>query len=177
VHRQISRPAAALKAEFALPNRSTGGRDGPVVGIGRTPGDDVGHECAGTTKAARILIVEDDHLVAIASEAALLDAGFDVTGIAATADEAVAMARSSRPDLVIMDVRLGGRRDGIDAAREIYSEVGVRCIFATAHHDAHTRTLAQGTDPLAWLPKPYQPDALVRAVQTALIGLRGFDRS
>jgi two-component system, response regulator PdtaR len=124
--------------------------------------------CVAAGNTARLLIVEDDHLVAIACEAALVDAGFEVSGIATTADEAITMARSSQPDLVIMDVTLSGTRDGIDAAIELYREAGIHSIFASAHYDQPTRSRAQAANPVAWLPKPYQPDALVQAVRTAL---------
>src|SRR6516225_3986684 len=69
---------------------------------------------------ARILVVEDDFLVATEIEIALSDAGFDVAGVAASADEAVELADSQKPALVVMDVRLGGERDGIHAAVEIF---------------------------------------------------------
>jgi two-component system, response regulator PdtaR len=117
---------------------------------------------------ARILIVEDEHIVALGLEATILDAGMEVTGIAATAQEAVELARSTVPDLIIMDIRLAGRRDGVDAARDIFDELGLRCVFATAHHDAATRHRAEHARPLAWVSKPYQSSALLRAISEAL---------
>jgi DNA-binding NarL/FixJ family response regulator len=119
-----------------------------------------------------VLVVEDDHLVAMALEQALLDAGLVVVGIAVSADEAVAMALGQRPDLAVMDVRLLGARDGIEAAIDIFNGTGIRCIFATAHSDASTRHRAQAAQPLGWLAKPYTPRALVQAVRTALDSLR-----
>jgi DNA-binding NarL/FixJ family response regulator len=119
-------------------------------------------------KPARVLVVEDDHVVATDIESALLDAGFDVVGVAATADDAVAMAQAEKPDLAIMDIRLAGHRDGIDAALELLKKQGVRCIFATAHHDAATRLRAQPARPLGWVSKPYQAEAVVEAVREAL---------
>lgn len=116
---------------------------------------------------AKILIVEDDHLVAITNEDVLLEAGFEVTGIAASADEAIRMATATIPDLVVMDVTLAGARDGVDAALELFRDRGIRCVFATAHHDAQTRARAAPANPLAWLGKPFLPDALVRTVRRA----------
>ena len=89
----------------------------------------------GTT---RVLVVEDDFLIAIQTEAALRDAGFQVIGPAATAEEAVALATDERPLLAVMDIRLASRRDGIDAARELFHDLNIRCIFATAHDDPRT---------------------------------------
>jgi CheY-like chemotaxis protein len=84
-------------------------------------------EAAAATPEARsvnfpILIVEDDYLIALGLEAALLDAGFTVIGVAASADEDISLAAAHRPSLVIMDIRLSGKRDGIDAALELYQE-------------------------------------------------------
>jgi two-component system, response regulator PdtaR len=132
-------------------------------------------QCAGgaASVSARVLVVEDEYLVAMAIEDALLDAGFAVVGIAASADEALKIARAERPDLAVMDIRLVGRRDGIEAAIEIFNETGIRCIFATAHGDTATRHRAQAAQPLGWLNKPYAPETLVETVHSALSVLRG----
>jgi DNA-binding NarL/FixJ family response regulator len=119
-------------------------------------------------RPAAVLVVEDDHLVAMMTELILLDAGFDVAGIAVTSEEAMALARARKPDLIIMDITLSGERDGVDTAIELFRENGIRCIFATAHHDGATRRRAQAARPFGWLAKPYQPDALVYAVQSAM---------
>ena len=117
---------------------------------------------------ARILIVEDDFLVANEIETALSDAGFEVALVAASADEAVELAESQKPALVVMDVRLGGERDGIDAAVEIFRMLGIRCIFATAYYDQHLLERARPAMPLGWLQKPYSMVSLVNAVRRAL---------
>jgi two-component system, response regulator PdtaR len=70
-------------------------------------------------KAGSILIVEDDFLIAMQAENALTDAGFSVSGVATTAKEALEMAKQRRPAIVVMDIRLAGRRDGIDAAGDL----------------------------------------------------------
>lgn len=82
-----------------------------------------------------ILIVEDDFLIAMEAENALADAGFRVSGVAATAEQALALAKKERPSVVVMDIRLAGARDGIDAAGDLYRELGLRCLFATANDD------------------------------------------
>jgi DNA-binding NarL/FixJ family response regulator len=129
--------------------------------------EDVAGSAEGPALAARILIVEDDYLVATQMEAALTDAGFDVAGVAASAEEALALAIARRPALVVMDVRLSGKRDGIDAALELFGSLGIRCVFATAHHDAKVRVRAKAAAPLGWVPKPYTMAALVDAVGRA----------
>jgi two-component system, response regulator PdtaR len=121
---------------------------------------------SGTT--ARILIVEDDYLAAGEMEAELIGAGYEVIGVATSAHEAIALAASERPHLVVMDIRLEGSVDGIDAATEIFKKCGVRSLFASAYHDPETRRRAELCSPLGWLPKPYMMSALVEAVRGAL---------
>jgi CheY-like chemotaxis protein len=116
----------------------------------------------------RILVVEDDFLIALQTEAALAEAGFEVIGSATTAEEAVSLARAQQPCLAVMDIRLASVRDGIDAARELFGELGIRCIFATAHDDAHTRGRAEPYAPLGWLAKPYTMTSLITLVSDAL---------
>jgi DNA-binding NarL/FixJ family response regulator len=120
---------------------------------------------------ARILIVEDDYLVGSDMETTLSAAGFDVVAIAATAEEAVALAASEKPILILMDIRLAGQRDGIDAALEIFRSYGIRSIFATAHQDEHARTRAEPAKPLSWLSKPFTMASLVDTVRQGLRAL------
>ena len=124
-----------------------------------------------TPSPARVLVVEDDFLIAMQTEAALRDAGFHVVGPAASAEEAVALASEERPFLAVMDIRLAGKRDGIDAARELFLDLDIRCIFATAHDDARTRQRAEPYAPLGWLAKPYTMASLVALVAEALSNL------
>ena len=121
---------------------------------------------------ARILVVEDDFLIAMQTEAALAAAGFHVIGTAATAEHALELAEKERPALAVMDIRLASKRDGIDAARELYHELNIRCIFATAHDDEQTRKRAAPYAPLGWLAKPYTTASLV-ALVTDAVGKRG----
>jgi two-component system, response regulator PdtaR len=116
----------------------------------------------------RILIVEDDFLVAMQAESALTEAGFTSAGIAISAEEAIALAISQRPALVLMDIRLAGQRDGIDAAFELLGKLNIRCIFATAHQDPGTRRRAEPAHPLGWLQKPYTMASLVETVRRGL---------
>jgi DNA-binding NarL/FixJ family response regulator len=116
----------------------------------------------------RILIVEDDFLAAMEIESVLKEAGYQIAGVAAHAEEAVRLAKSATPTLLIMDIRLAGNSDGVDAALDIFRATGIRSIFATAHYDAHTRSRAQTATPLGWLPKPYAPHALLALVKKAL---------
>jgi two-component system, response regulator PdtaR len=120
----------------------------------------------------RILVVEDEFLIAMSLEGDLRDSGYEVVGIAHSANDAVATAKAERPDIVLMDIRLVGKRDGIDAALEIFKTTGIRCIFATAHGDPATIARAAAAAPLGWLHKPYNRDSLLSAVEAGLALLK-----
>ena len=120
----------------------------------------------------RILIVEDDLLVASEMEATLCDAGFEVVGIATTGKEALQLARTECPILAIMDIRIAGERDGIETALELFRSQGLRCIFASAHSDHDSRLRAQPAAPLGWLQKPYTMASLTEMVCAAARELR-----
>ena len=122
---------------------------------------------------ARILIVEDDLLVATQMEAALVDAGFEIVGIATTGREALRLAGSESPTLVVMDIRLADDRDGIDTALELFRLHGIRSIFASAHSDQEARQRARPASPLGWLQKPYTMASLTAIVRAALSEHRG----
>ncbi len=122
---------------------------------------------AASPHGARILVVEDDYFVALELEHRLLEAGFDVVGIAATADEALQKAHAGKPDLAVMDIRLAGPRDGIEAATDLIA-LGIPSIFATAHSDPETRQRAEQARPLGWLQKPYSSESLIAAIRQAL---------
>jgi DNA-binding NarL/FixJ family response regulator len=117
---------------------------------------------------ARILIVEDDYFVATALEQVFVDAGFEVVGIAVTAEEALHLAHLHRPALAVMDIRLAGARDGIDAAVELRSRLRIGSIFATAHGDETTRTRADKAKPLGWLIKPYAVKTVLETIRAIL---------
>jgi DNA-binding NarL/FixJ family response regulator len=122
----------------------------------------------------RVLIAEDDFLIALQIQDALLTAGLQVVGTATTAEEVLDLASHERPALVIMDVRLAGRNDGVEAARELFQRFNIRCVFATANDDLHTRHRAEPYAPLGWLTKPYTMESLVVTIVDALVllGLR-----
>ena len=120
------------------------------------------------TDSPCILLVEDDFLVGLEVEAGLEEAGYEVAGVATTAEEALELAESRRPALVVMDIRLASERDGIDAALEIFRTLGIRSLFASAHVDAQVRARAEAARPLGWVAKPYRVETLLAAVGEAL---------
>nr|WP_281351625.1 response regulator [Propylenella binzhouense] len=123
---------------------------------------------AGQASPSRILIVEDEWFIAMESDAILRESGYTVVGMAMTADDAVELVGRERPDLVLMDIRLRGERDGIDAAIEIRERFGVACLFATAHSEAALRERGSAAAPAGWITKPFSEQQLLTAVQNAL---------
>ncbi|MCM8732995.1 response regulator [Azospirillum sp. A1-3] len=120
----------------------------------------------------RILIIEDESLAAMALEEILGMLGFAVVGIEDNADAAVEAAERLRPDVVMMDIRLLGPRDGIEAAAAIRERTGIRCIFTSAFGDPETRHRAAECDPFGFVRKPYFPAELQRALGHAVDTLR-----
>ena len=117
----------------------------------------------------RVLIVEDELLVAWHLETLARDQHLNVCGMVPDGDGAVEQADNLDADLVLMDIRLAGRMDGIEAARRIHEGRGTPVIFITAHGDpatrAHIERLVPGAPVLA---KPISADHLRDAVSTAL---------
>lgn len=102
----------------------------------------------------RILIVEDEFFISLHTKQLLQAIGHDVVAIAVSADQAVEAAAREMPDLVLMDIRLAGPRDGIEAAEEIQRRFGISSIFVTANTDPQTRRRAEAAKPIAILEKP-----------------------
>jgi two-component system, response regulator PdtaR len=160
---------------MSLPKRSSLAHPGMVVHpVSRFrprlvyASDDSRGPSASERGGARVLVVEDDYLVSGEMDAELTAAGFDVVAVATSADEAVRLAGAEKPQLIVMDVRLEGGSDGVEAAIQIFQLLGIRCLFASAYHDAETRRRAAAAAPLGWLAKPYTMASLVLAVRAAL---------
>ena len=119
-------------------------------------------------KTARILIVEDEALVAMASAQILETLGYEVVGIVACHEDAMERAAASTPDLVLMDIRLKGAIDGIDTAQMLIAQQGCRVVFVTGQSDKTTRERAEAIGPVGYLKKPFTPGQLSKAVTDAL---------
>ncbi|GGE36787.1 hypothetical protein GCM10007276_12800 [Agaricicola taiwanensis] len=115
-----------------------------------------------------ILIVENEVILALDLADTLAALGYEVVGPAVTADDACRMARDSHPDIVLMDVRLDGRRDGIAAAEEIMAEQGTKVIFLSSEDDQGTRERAAAIGPFAWLDKPCSASHIQQTLAQAL---------
>ena len=118
--------------------------------------------------SARVLIVEDERLVARGLERRLRSLGYMVVALASTGVEAIHQALEQQPDLVLMDIRLRGQMDGIEAVACIRKHLNVRVVYMSAYIDEATLTRAQATQPDAFLPKPFSNDSFQEMLQQVL---------
>jgi signal transduction histidine kinase len=117
---------------------------------------------------ARILVVEDEGSVAHDIQRCLARLGYEACGAADTAEEAVRLAATCRPDLVLMDIRLRGARDGIAAAEQIRQKFRVPVVYLTAHADEATLQRARTTEPSGYILKPFEERELRTVIELAL---------
>ncbi len=116
----------------------------------------------------KILIVEDEALIALSIEGRLRNLGHEVCGIAASGEEALGQAEALKPDLVLMDIRLAGDMDGIETAALIRERLAIPVVYLTAHADEATLERAKWTDPYGFLLKPFQECDLRIGIDMAL---------
>lgn len=116
----------------------------------------------------RILIVEDETIVAMTLEESLHKQGYTVAGTVSSADEALLAAEKLSPDLILMDIRIRGNRDGISAAEEINERFNIPIVYLTAHTDEKTLSRAVRTRPYGYLSKPFRQQDLHSTIEIAL---------
>ncbi|HUD50313.1 response regulator [Parvibaculum sp.] len=115
----------------------------------------------------RILIVEDEVLIAMHLEMMLEDFGHQPCGIATDPQEALALAASEQPDLALMDVRLARGTSGIEAARLLHESIGLRCLFVSGNIDDQMKAAVRACNPLGFAGKPVLPETLRKALAAA----------
>ena len=116
----------------------------------------------------KILVVEDESIVAMALEKSLERMGYAVVGTADSGRAAIERAAEGRPDLVLMDIRLKGSMDGIEAGAAIRSRFGVPLVYTTAYADDETLRRARVTEPYGYIIKPFDDRDLRTAIEIAL---------
>src|SRR3954452_13093447 len=122
----------------------------------------------GHVKTQRILIVEDELLVAISTQSLLHSLEYEVAGIADTGKDAVRLAQTTNPDLILMDLRLRGKLDGIATAREIRRGLTVPIVFVTGFRREDVQRRACQVDSCTYLSKPYSPEDLKAVISAVL---------
>ena len=111
-------------------------------------------------KAKKILIVEDEGIIALNTKKIITRLGHEVTGIAPSGEKAINIQESNPADLVLMDIKLRGNMDGIQIAKTLYEKYKVPIIFISAYLDEETLERIKGTVHLAYLPKPIEVSIL-----------------
>lgn len=119
-------------------------------------------------EAAKILIVEDEIIIARDIENSLQDMGFNVVSLASSGESAMDEAHNKRPDIVLMDIVLKGKMDGIEAAELIRSQFKIPVIFVTAYTDEDMLDRAKITGPFGYIVKPFDDRELRASIEMAL---------
>lgn len=114
-----------------------------------------------------VLIVEDDMIISLVIERMMSKLGYEVSAKATSGEDAIQLAKKYRPDLILMDIRLNGEIDGIEAMRQIKSETDIPVIYITGNTDKQNRERAAETDYVAFLTKPITMNALKRSIETS----------
>ena len=109
----------------------------------------------------KIMVVEDEWIVAKEICRNLKDLGYKVCSTASTGDEAIRKVEEDRPDLILMDIVLKGKMDGIEAAERITSQFDIPVIYLTSHTNQEYIERAKQTKPFAYLVKPFKSEGTV----------------
>ncbi len=117
---------------------------------------------------ARIMVVEDEGIVAAEIRETLQGLGYSVPVVASSGEEAMAKLLETEPDLVLMDIQLKGGQDGIATARQLRSRLDVPVVYLTAFSDSETLEEAKHTEPYGYIIKPFDERALHATIQMAL---------
>jgi DNA-binding response OmpR family regulator len=116
----------------------------------------------------RALIVEDEVLIAEELKVRLSLLGFSVIAAVDSGEEGIAIATRERPDLVLMDIRLKGEKDGVQATKEIHQQVDVPIVYLTAYSDRLSVDRARGTEYDGFVLKPFRAGELQSTIEIAM---------
>jgi CheY-like chemotaxis protein len=117
----------------------------------------------------RILIVEDESIIARDIAMQVHDLGYEPLGPARTGEQAIEIANRLRPQLVLMDIHLGTQMDGITAAQEIRTQFEIPCVFLSAFNEEESKARAKLTNPAGYLAKPFTEHELRTVIAAALV--------
>ncbi len=116
----------------------------------------------------KILIVEDEPIVAENLARNLKQQGYEVAGFAKSGEDAILEATATHPDIVLMDIMLSGNIDGVEAAGQIRHKLGIPIIYMTAYADKTTLARAKQTEPYGYLVKPFKPQDMWTTIEIAI---------
>jgi len=116
----------------------------------------------------RIMVVEDEWVIADDIQKSLRNLGYTVSSAVATGEEAIQKAEEDRPDIILMDIVLKGKMDGIEAAGNIQSRLNIPVIYLTAYDNKAALERAKLTEPFGYMIKPFQERELHTTIEMAL---------
>ena len=122
---------------------------------------------------AKILIVEDEFIIAEKLSADLSDIGYKITAIVSSGEEALRSVAANPPDLIIMDIHIEGELDGIETTQRIHDEMVIPVMYLTGLTDQKIFQKARKTRPIGYLSKPYNRQDIYHAIELALYGADG----
>lgn len=117
---------------------------------------------------AKILVVEDEWIIANDIKDSLISMGYMVSGIASSSEEALARVEECLPDLVLMDIVLKGEKNGIETVKDIRARYDIPVIYLTAYDNQYLVDQAKLTDSNGYLLKPFKDRELHIAIELAL---------
>ncbi len=118
--------------------------------------------------SARVLVVEDESVTAMDIEERLQRLGYSVLAVVSSGEEAIRKVEETHPDLVLMDIKLSGDTDGVQAAQDVQSRLGVPIVYLTAFSDNATWDRVKSTEPFGYLVKPVKDRDLETSIEIAL---------
>ena len=121
-------------------------------------------------KLPSILIVEDEPILALELKEDLRDLGFDVAAVVSDGDMVLQAFLRNRPDVVLMDIKLHGFRDGIDSASQIRGFYQTPIVYLSSYSESEVGDRLSRTAPYRFLQKPYKLDRLQETITSALQG-------
>lgn len=116
----------------------------------------------------KILVVEDEAIIALDIQSILNKIGFAQSEVVHSGEESIQKVAAGRPHLVLMDIKLKGKLNGIEAAREIFYQYNVPVVYITAFGDEGTLKKANGTARFGFITKPFEETVLQTTIQNAL---------
>ncbi len=116
----------------------------------------------------KIMVVDDEATITTHLEKRLTMMGYDVVGKASSGEQAVELAKCLKPDLILMDIVMPGKIDGIEASKRINAEMDIPIIFLTAHAADHFLMRARNVEPYGYVLKPFQPSEIKASIEIAL---------
>ncbi|MBD3307070.1 response regulator [candidate division KSB3 bacterium] len=125
----------------------------------------------------KMLIIEDEMLIAMRLRKKFIEMGYHVCSLAATGRKALEIAEREQPDVVLVDIKLSGGMSGIEAAQKLHDRFGIPFVYATGYESQEIMDQAMATNPLGYFLKPLRCEEISQTIQAALLHDPGTDKA